>query len=166
MFTVLSSSVCFGLADQVLTELQDHCKAPRRGLLGLTESQSARGNRSLGRGDSQQEATTGASETKDLILRCLHEKTPNSCFSFCCGAILNYYCSDCDLSGCRGSTTTSSAIMSIHQKMSTNSTVDHCQVPNPVMYKILSWLMIGEFMLGLPINLSVLYIFIFRYEKT
>ncbi|XP_053193411.1 12-(S)-hydroxy-5,8,10,14-eicosatetraenoic acid receptor-like [Scomber japonicus] len=46
--------------------------------------------------------------------------------------------------------------------MSTNSTVDHCETPNFDTYKALSWLMIGEFVLGLPLNLSVLYIFIFR----
>ncbi|XP_069370998.1 12-(S)-hydroxy-5,8,10,14-eicosatetraenoic acid receptor-like [Paralichthys olivaceus] len=31
-------------------------------------------------------------------------------------------------------------------------------------YKALSWLMVGEFALGLPLNLSVLYIFIFRFK--
>lgn len=50
--------------------------------------------------------------------------------------------------------------------MDTNATIDHCKTPNPVTYEILSWLMVVEFMLGLPLNLSVLYIFIFRYEET
>ncbi|XP_070782155.1 12-(S)-hydroxy-5,8,10,14-eicosatetraenoic acid receptor-like [Enoplosus armatus] len=50
------------------------------------------------------------------------------------------------------------------QNMSTNSTIDHCKAPSPVTYEILSWLMIGEFMLGLPLNLSVLYTFIFRFK--
>lgn len=48
--------------------------------------------------------------------------------------------------------------------MSTNDTIDHCQVPNPVTYKTLSWLLIGEFALGLPLNMSVLYIFLFRFK--
>ncbi|XP_044024923.1 12-(S)-hydroxy-5,8,10,14-eicosatetraenoic acid receptor-like [Siniperca chuatsi] len=48
--------------------------------------------------------------------------------------------------------------------MSTNSTIDHCKAPIPVTYETLSWLMTGEFMLGLPLNLSVLYIFIFRFK--
>ncbi|XP_070705720.1 12-(S)-hydroxy-5,8,10,14-eicosatetraenoic acid receptor-like [Pempheris klunzingeri] len=54
--------------------------------------------------------------------------------------------------------------MSSQQNMLINSTIDHCKVPSEVTYKILSWLMIGEFMLGLPLNLSVLYIFIFRFK--
>uniref|UniRef100_A0A3B4B2R0 G-protein coupled receptors family 1 profile domain-containing protein n=1 Tax=Periophthalmus magnuspinnatus TaxID=409849 RepID=A0A3B4B2R0_9GOBI len=37
-------------------------------------------------------------------------------------------------------------------------------VPTPLTYQILSWVMIGQFVLGLPLNLSVLYIFIFRYK--
>lgn len=56
--------------------------------------------------------------------------------------------------------------MSDQQNMSVNSTVDHCKTPNPVTYEILSWLMVVEFVVGLPLNLSVLYIFIFRYEET
>ncbi|XP_029902680.1 12-(S)-hydroxy-5,8,10,14-eicosatetraenoic acid receptor-like [Myripristis murdjan] len=44
------------------------------------------------------------------------------------------------------------------------TTPDHCNITNPVTYKILSWLMIGEFSLGLPLNLSVLYIFLFRFK--
>lgn len=50
--------------------------------------------------------------------------------------------------------------------MSTNSTIDHCKTPDPLTYEILSWVMVVQFMLGLPLNLSVLYIFIFRYERT
>lgn len=50
--------------------------------------------------------------------------------------------------------------------MSTDPIIDHCKVPDEVTYKTLSWLMIGEFMLGLPLNLSVLYVFVFRYEET
>lgn len=41
---------------------------------------------------------------------------------------------------------------------------DNCTTPNPVTYQILSWIMILQFVLGLPLNLSVLYIFIFRYK--
>ncbi|XP_038160065.1 hydroxycarboxylic acid receptor 2-like isoform X2 [Cyprinodon tularosa] len=41
---------------------------------------------------------------------------------------------------------------------------DHCNVPNNNTYKVLSWVMAGEFILGLPLNLSVLYIFIFRFK--
>lgn len=52
------------------------------------------------------------------------------------------------------------------ENMSTNDTVDHCKAPNQTTYEFLSWLMIGEFVLALPLNLSVLYIFIFRYEET
>ncbi|KAM7368388.1 hypothetical protein PAMP_014610 [Pampus punctatissimus] len=48
--------------------------------------------------------------------------------------------------------------------MSANLTADHCRVPNLVTYKMLSWVMVGQFMLGLPLNLSVLYIFIFRFK--
>ncbi|XP_069028438.1 12-(S)-hydroxy-5,8,10,14-eicosatetraenoic acid receptor-like [Embiotoca jacksoni] len=48
--------------------------------------------------------------------------------------------------------------------MFTNATVDHCEVPNQVTYEILAWLMTGEFTLGLPLNLSVLYIFVFRFK--
>lgn len=50
--------------------------------------------------------------------------------------------------------------------MSTNSTIDHCKTPNSLTYEILSWVMVVQFTLGLPLNLSVLYIFIFRYERT
>lgn len=49
--------------------------------------------------------------------------------------------------------------------MSTNSTIDHCNTPNPSTYQIFSWVMVVEFILGLPLNLSVLYVFIFRYEE-
>lgn len=48
--------------------------------------------------------------------------------------------------------------------MSTNTSIDHCKTPNPVTYEILSWVMVVEFLLGLPLNLSVLYIFIFRFK--
>ncbi|XP_049445173.1 12-(S)-hydroxy-5,8,10,14-eicosatetraenoic acid receptor-like [Epinephelus fuscoguttatus] len=50
------------------------------------------------------------------------------------------------------------------RNMSTNSTIDHCKAPTNVTYQILSWVMAGEFVLGLPLNLSVLYIFIFRFK--
>ncbi|XP_054474398.1 12-(S)-hydroxy-5,8,10,14-eicosatetraenoic acid receptor-like [Anoplopoma fimbria] len=53
--------------------------------------------------------------------------------------------------------------MSSHEN-NTNETVDHCKAPNQVTYEALSWLMIAEFVLGLPLNLSVLYIFIFRFK--
>lgn len=49
--------------------------------------------------------------------------------------------------------------------MSTNSTIDHCNTPNLSTYQIFSWVMVVEFILGLPLNLSVLYVFIFRYEE-
>lgn len=42
--------------------------------------------------------------------------------------------------------------------------LDTCKTPNKLTYQILSWVMIGQFVLGLPLNLSVLYIFIFRYK--
>ncbi|KAK9531241.1 hypothetical protein VZT92_010679 [Zoarces viviparus] len=48
--------------------------------------------------------------------------------------------------------------------MSTDPTVDHCKAPNQVTYQTLSWLVIGEFVLGLPLNLSVLYVFVFRFK--
>ncbi|TKS75377.1 G-protein coupled receptor 109A [Collichthys lucidus] len=48
--------------------------------------------------------------------------------------------------------------------MSTNSSVDHCKTPTNATYEILSWVMVGQFTLGLPLNLSVLYIFIFRFK--
>ncbi|XP_042358940.1 12-(S)-hydroxy-5,8,10,14-eicosatetraenoic acid receptor-like [Plectropomus leopardus] len=50
------------------------------------------------------------------------------------------------------------------RNMSTNETIDHCRGPNATTYKALSWLMIGEFLLGLPLNLSVLYIFVFKFK--
>ncbi|KAF7662090.1 hypothetical protein LDENG_00246570 [Lucifuga dentata] len=46
----------------------------------------------------------------------------------------------------------------------TNSTIDHCNITNPVTYQILSWIIIGQFTLSLPLNLSVLYIFLFRFK--
>lgn len=48
--------------------------------------------------------------------------------------------------------------------MATNSTVDHCRTPNNATYWVLSWVMVGEFTLGLPLNLSVLYVFLFRFK--
>lgn len=54
--------------------------------------------------------------------------------------------------------------MFVTKNMSTNSTIDHCRVPSQATYETLSWLMIGEFVLGLPLNLSVLYVFIFRFK--
>ncbi|KAF7230982.1 hydroxycarboxylic acid receptor 2 [Nothobranchius furzeri] len=47
---------------------------------------------------------------------------------------------------------------------SVNSSVDNCKTPNNITYQALSWLMAGEFILGLPLNLSVLYVFIFRFK--
>ncbi|XP_054910342.1 hydroxycarboxylic acid receptor 2-like [Poeciliopsis prolifica] len=41
---------------------------------------------------------------------------------------------------------------------------DTCHTPNAATYQVLSSFMIVEFILGLPLNLSVLYIFIFRYK--
>ncbi|XP_060907555.1 hydroxycarboxylic acid receptor 2-like [Labrus mixtus] len=48
--------------------------------------------------------------------------------------------------------------------MYTNGTIDHCRVPDIATYQTLSCLMMGEFVLGLPLNLSVLYVFIFRFK--
>lgn len=48
--------------------------------------------------------------------------------------------------------------------MALNLTLDHCKVPKLVTYETLSWLLIGEFVLGLPLNLSVLYVFVFRFK--
>lgn len=56
--------------------------------------------------------------------------------------------------------------MMIQQNMSVNRSVDHCKTPSDITYQVLSWVMVGEFTLGLPLNLSVLYIFIFRYGKS
>ncbi|AWP20388.1 putative 12-(S)-hydroxy-5-8-10-14-eicosatetraenoic acid receptor [Scophthalmus maximus] len=60
------------------------------------------------------------------------------------------------------------SVMSVASGVSTatgsDSPAEHCQVPDQLTYKTLSWLMIGEFVLGLPLNLSVLYIFIFRFK--
>ncbi|XP_074472338.1 12-(S)-hydroxy-5,8,10,14-eicosatetraenoic acid receptor-like [Sebastes fasciatus] len=55
-------------------------------------------------------------------------------------------------------------LTSRQQNMSTNGTIDHCKVPNNFTYKTLSGLVIAEFVLGLPLNLSVLYVFIFRFK--
>lgn len=52
-------------------------------------------------------------------------------------------------------------MMDTHTQMQQS---DNCTTPNPLTYQILSWIMIGQFLLGLPLNLSVLYIFIFRYK--
>ncbi|XP_008279841.1 hydroxycarboxylic acid receptor 2-like [Stegastes partitus] len=54
--------------------------------------------------------------------------------------------------------------MSSQQNMSTDRMLDHCKAPNNGTYQALSYLMIGEFVLGLPLNLSVLYIFVFRFK--
>ncbi|XP_077365920.1 12-(S)-hydroxy-5,8,10,14-eicosatetraenoic acid receptor-like [Festucalex cinctus] len=53
--------------------------------------------------------------------------------------------------------------------MGTNaSAVDHqlhhCNISNAVTYDVLSGIIAGQFLLGLPLNLSVLYIFIFRFK--
>ncbi|KAM3861474.1 12-(S)-hydroxy-5,8,10,14-eicosatetraenoic acid receptor-like [Diretmus argenteus] len=45
-----------------------------------------------------------------------------------------------------------------------NETLDDCNTSNPVTYNVLSLLMIGQFVLGLPLNLSVLYILLFRFK--
>lgn len=63
----------------------------------------------------------------------------------------------------RASPSVSTAVMSNDQNM-TDSNIDHCKTPSEVTYEVFSWVMIGEFMLGLPLNLSVLYIFIFRFK--
>ncbi|KAK7907747.1 hypothetical protein WMY93_016359 [Mugilogobius chulae] len=42
--------------------------------------------------------------------------------------------------------------------------LDNCTTPNQEVYTALASVMIGQFALGLPLNLSVLYIFIFRYK--
>ncbi|XP_012738014.3 hydroxycarboxylic acid receptor 2-like [Fundulus heteroclitus] len=42
---------------------------------------------------------------------------------------------------------------------------DNCKTPNNTStYEVLSWVMAGEFTLGLPLNLSVLYVLIFRFK--
>ncbi|XP_024146741.1 hydroxycarboxylic acid receptor 2 [Oryzias melastigma] len=46
----------------------------------------------------------------------------------------------------------------------TSSQIDHCNVSNPDTYHVLSWMMVGQFTLGLPLNLSVLYVFLFRFK--
>lgn len=69
---------------------------------------------------------------------------------------------DCTFFYCCRSSAASVRIMSWEQNMSTNPTIDHCRAPNPVTYQTLFWLIIAEFVLGLPLNLSVLYIFVFR----
>lgn len=48
--------------------------------------------------------------------------------------------------------------------MSVNRTIDNCNTPSQYPYQVFSWVMAVEFILGLPLNLSVLYIFIFRYD--
>ncbi|XP_072218247.1 12-(S)-hydroxy-5,8,10,14-eicosatetraenoic acid receptor-like [Leuresthes tenuis] len=55
-------------------------------------------------------------------------------------------------------------VLTNYPEMTTNSSVDHCNTPSNATYLTLSWLMVGEFVLGLPLNLSVLYIFIFRFK--
>ncbi|XP_012737993.3 hydroxycarboxylic acid receptor 2-like [Fundulus heteroclitus] len=42
----------------------------------------------------------------------------------------------------------------------------NCKTPNNTtsIYQVLSWVMAGEFILGLPLNLSVLYILVFRFK--
>ncbi|XP_068610135.1 12-(S)-hydroxy-5,8,10,14-eicosatetraenoic acid receptor-like [Brachionichthys hirsutus] len=54
--------------------------------------------------------------------------------------------------------------MSNQTAMTTNPQIDDCRTPSQITYEILSWLMAAEFTLGLPLNLSVLYIFIFRFK--
>ncbi|XP_036003080.1 hydroxycarboxylic acid receptor 2 [Fundulus heteroclitus] len=42
---------------------------------------------------------------------------------------------------------------------------DTCKTPNNTStYEVLSWVMAGEFTLGLPLNLSVLYVLVFRFK--
>lgn len=149
------SSACFGTASGDATELQNHCKALRRGLLNLTD-QSEKGDR---REDSGSEATN-TSKTKDLTFWCL-EKPLTFILPI---AVVKY--SDCNFSYCCETTAFSMTNIYSQRNMTTNSTIDHCKVPNRVTYEALSWLMIAEFALGLPLNLSVLYIFVFRYEET
>ncbi|XP_049614050.1 12-(S)-hydroxy-5,8,10,14-eicosatetraenoic acid receptor [Syngnathus scovelli] len=53
--------------------------------------------------------------------------------------------------------------------MGTNSSavdnkLDHCNVTNAATYNVLSGIIVGQFALGLPLNLSVLYIFLFRFK--
>ncbi|KAI3364462.1 hypothetical protein L3Q82_011254 [Scortum barcoo] len=56
-----------------------------------------------------------------------------------------------------------STVFSSQQNMTTNST-GSCKVPNEYTYKAFSGLVIMELMLGLPLNLSVLYVFVFRFK--
>lgn len=48
------------------------------------------------------------------------------------------------------------------QNTSSNTEVDHCNVGNQMIYKVFSKVMMVEFTLALPLNLSVLYIFLFN----
>lgn len=118
-----------------------------------------KGNRSLRRGDSGSEAaTTTSPKNKDLTLWRLPGNSLNPHLVCCFGAREDL---KCDFSyGAR------SPAMHSQANMSTNSSVDHCKTPDQVTYEILSWVMVVQFILGLPLNLSVLYIFIFRYDYT
>ncbi|XP_022624298.1 12-(S)-hydroxy-5,8,10,14-eicosatetraenoic acid receptor-like [Seriola dumerili] len=57
-----------------------------------------------------------------------------------------------------------STVTTGQMNMTMGQAIDNCSAPSLVTYKTLSWVMIGEFVLGLPLNLSVLYIFIFRFK--
>ncbi|XP_064882147.1 hydroxycarboxylic acid receptor 2-like [Oncorhynchus nerka] len=48
------------------------------------------------------------------------------------------------------------------QNTSSNTEVDHCSAGNQMIYKVFSKVMMVEFTLALPLNLSVLYIFLFN----
>lgn len=50
------------------------------------------------------------------------------------------------------------------QNTSSNTEVDHRNVGNQMMYKVFSKVMIVEFTLALPLNLSVLYIFLLKFK--
>ncbi|KAM4529888.1 hydroxycarboxylic acid receptor 2-like [Fundulus diaphanus] len=49
--------------------------------------------------------------------------------------------------------------------MADSNVNDTCKTPNNTStYEVLSWVMAGEFILGLPLNLSVLYVLVFRFK--
>ncbi|XP_077409430.1 12-(S)-hydroxy-5,8,10,14-eicosatetraenoic acid receptor-like [Vanacampus margaritifer] len=45
-----------------------------------------------------------------------------------------------------------------------DNNLHHCNISNARTYNVLSGIITGQFLLGLPLNLSVLYIFIFRFK--
>ncbi|XP_061609786.1 12-(S)-hydroxy-5,8,10,14-eicosatetraenoic acid receptor-like [Phyllopteryx taeniolatus] len=54
--------------------------------------------------------------------------------------------------------------MGTNTSSSVDRKLDHCNVSDTATYNSLSRVVVGQFVLGLPLNLSVLYIFIFRFK--